>query len=154
MLENYNPVHEKRLVNRLQAYWESLREGEHLPAFSKFNQNYVADMWESCLLFYVSHNGEQKLYHCESVGKQLTLGFGHDLKDIYISSRNKMVLPGANLMQYMDKAITDKSFVMSSGQFINYRNKVVKYRDCILPFIDHSENITHLIIGISWREFD
>ncbi|HCR85606.1 MAG TPA: hypothetical protein DIV86_02900 [Alphaproteobacteria bacterium] len=154
MLENYTPVHEKRLVNRLKNYWDNIKPENSVPEYNRFNKNFIADMWENCMLFYVINNGDQKLYHCEHVGSQLTISFGNELKDAYVSSRNKLLLPGANLMKYMDIALSKKDFIMSSGQFVNYKNKIVKYRDCILPFTDNNSNISYLIVGISWREFN
>lgn len=149
-----NHIHEKRLVNRLKSYWEAVKTEGKLPQYSKFNKNLIADMWDNCLLFCVSYDGSEKIYHCEYVGQQLSLAFGKELKDVYISSKNRLVLPGANLMQYLDKSLLDKDFVMSSGQFVNFRDKIVKYRDCILPFTDKNGNINYLLVGISWREFN
>jgi hypothetical protein len=155
MLDSTIFISEKRLVNRLRMYWDHIKTGDTIPLFAKFNQNYIADMWDNCLLFFVSHNGNKtKFYHCDYVGKNLSLAFGTDLKDRYVSSKDKLVLPGANLIPYLDKVLEVKDFVMSSGQFVNYRNKIVKYRDCIMPFCDSSGNITNLVVGISWREFE
>lgn len=155
MLESAEFIHEKRLVNRLRMYWNYIRNDDILPNYSKFNQNYIADMWNNCLLFSVSYTGrETKLYQCEYIGQNLSVAFGNDLKDRYISSKDRLILPGANLMEYLDKSLTEKKFTMSSGQFVNYRDKIVKYRDCILPFADKNRNVSHLVTGISWREFD
>lgn len=155
MLESAEFIHEKRLVNRLRMYWSYVRDEDILPDYRKFNQNYIADMWDNCLLFSVSYSGQAtKLYQCEYIGQNLSVAFGNDLKDRYISSKDRLILPGANLMDYLDKSLNEKKFTMSSGQFVNYRDKIVKYRDCILPFADNNKNVSHLVAGISWREFD
>jgi hypothetical protein len=42
--------------------------------------------------------------------------------------------------------------LVDMGQFINAGNKVVKYRSCLLPF-GTGNKVTHIIAGLSWREF-
>ena len=155
MLDSAKFIHEKRLVHRLKMYWDHIRQDDKIPKYSKFNQNYIADMWDNCLVFYVSYSSrDNKLYHCEYVGQNLSVAFGSDLKDRYISSKDRLILPGSNLLSYLDKTSEVKEFIMSSGQFVNYRNKIVKYRDCILPFAGKDDDVSCLIVGISWREFD
>lgn len=145
---------ERRMVNRLKSYWESLRKQNELPIFEHFNQNSVADMWDSCLSFNVtSSSGGKKMYQCNFVGNDLNKAFGKDLKDRYVSSADKRVLPGANLMESLDNSVDSKVFVLSAGQFVNSDHKIVKYRDCVMPFTNFEGTVTNLVVGISWKAF-
>ncbi len=155
MLNNTENISERRLVNRLKSYWDSLREEADTPLFQKFNQNSIIDMWENCMHFQATATTQRKkIYQCKFVGKNLISAFGKELKDRYVSSYDKRILPGSNLAEAMDNSCDNRVFVLSSGQFVNNENKIVKYRDCIMPFSNFDDNITDLIIGISWRSFN
>lgn len=144
---------ERRLVNRLKNYWDMLRGESDIPNFAKFNSAQIADMWQNCMSFSVTLTaGRKKMYQCNFVGENVSAGFGKDLKDRYVSSHDKRILPGANLTEAMDDAVDNRLFVLSAGQFVNFQNKIVKYRDCIMPFGDDN-NVTNVVVGISWKAF-
>lgn len=154
MLNSTNIANERRLVVRLKNYWDSLLEDNtKIPSFTKFNSSFIHDMWDNCMHFEISGKEKQKLYRCEYVGKNLVEGFGKDLESKYISSYDKRLMPGANLLSFMDESVDKIDFVLSQGQFVNHNNKIVKYRNCILPFCDHEDRVKHLIVGLSWRAF-
>ena len=153
MLQDTKIVNERRLVIRLQSYWDTIRQQDPLPDFNKFNQNSIPDIWDSCMLFKVSDAGNKKMYQCAYVGRQLIEGFGKDLENRYVSLHDKRMLPGSNIVEFLEKTIESKSVMLSQGQFVNHQNKIVKYRDCILPFSDRTGKIKQLVVGISWRAF-
>lgn len=148
-------VSEKRLVNRLHKFWQMMKqEDEEIPEFSKFNQNKIADMWENCVLFSVVNDGLVKMYHCEYVGLNLKSAFGKDLTGKYTNSKNQYEPPGRKFIEYLDKCLADKEFIMSQGSFVNDEDRIVKYRDCIMPFRSYDGKITHIVAGVSWKAFD
>lgn len=153
MEEGANILSERRLVFRLKEYWNKIRADEEVPNFGKFNIGAVQDVWENCMQFEVSSGGSKKLYQCSYLGESLVEGFGKELKDRYVSSYDKRVMPGSNLLDLMDNTVDSKEFTLSQGQFVNHNNKIVKYRNCILPFVDGGKKIKHLIVGLSWRAF-
>ncbi|MDX1949257.1 MAG: hypothetical protein SFT90_02005 [Rickettsiales bacterium] len=151
---NTENISERRLVNRLKSYWDNLRENAETPLFQKFNQNSIIDMWDNCMHFQANATSQRKkIYQCKHIGKNLTIAFGKELKDRYVSSYDKRILPGSNLAEAMDNACDNRVFVLSSGQFVNKGNIVIKYRDCIMPFCNIDDTITDLVIGISWKSF-
>jgi hypothetical protein len=152
-VNNAELVSEKRLVNRLKNYWDLLRGSESIPEYVKFNKAAIADMWTNCIVVSVSNAGKQKVYKYEHVGNSAAEAFGKNLTGVYASSYEKSLMPGSNLMTYLDKSVDERSFLISQGQFVNLENKIVKFRDCMLPFIDLNGNITYVLIGLSWRSF-
>jgi len=150
---NTKIVNEQRLVVRLQNYWDSVRKEELMPEYIKFNNNSIFDLWESCMVFKVASAGERYVYQCNFVGEDLKIGFGKDLENRYVTDNDKRLLPGSNLAEFMNKCVVGKKVIISQGQFVNFENKIVKYRDCILPFCDNTERVSHLIVGISWKAF-
>lgn len=153
MLYDANIANERRLVARLKNYWDNIREDEGVPNIGKFNINSVQDIWGNCMLFDISSGGTKKVYQCSHVGDLLVEGFGKDLKNRYVSSYDKRLMPGSNLLEFMDESVNKKDFILSQGQFVNHKDKIVKYRNCILPFVNSAGTIRHLVIGLSWRAF-
>jgi hypothetical protein len=133
MVEN---ISEKRLVNRLQNYWHSIRGGKLAPPFSKFNRSAISDMWENCIHLTVINKTEDEKankFKVEYMGNLLKEAFVHDLKGQYLSETDRSILPGSGFANHMEVVLREKVFNKSEGQFINAHNKIVKYRDCILP---------------------
>lgn len=147
-------VSEKRLVNRLKNYWDLLRGQEPIPEYVKFNHGAIAEMWSNCIVVSVNNpNSKQKIYRYEHMGPSASEAFGKNLTGVYASSYEKSLMPGSNLMSYIDKTVDERSFLISQGQFVNMENKIVKFRDCMLPFVDLHNNINYVLVGLSWRAF-
>lgn len=153
MLSVNENVYEKRMVVRLQAFWDRMRGQNDVPLSTGFSGNALEDIWQSCLTIKVTTTKEKNLYFCEHVGSQLKQALGKDLKDKYFSSYETGGIVGRDFIKVLDESISTKKCVVSQGQFINPQSKVVKYRDCILPFKNNDNQIDMLIIGISWRSF-
>lgn len=145
---------ERRLSDRLEKYWFMIKGEFVMPPYSHFNQSLIQDMWNNCLVFKVVFSQDTKMYRCEFVGENLKAAFAPDLLGRSFSSNRVQVMPGSNIAEFMDKAIQTQTPVKSSGQFIGNKSKIVKYRDCILPFSDASgTKVNHLIVAVSWRSF-
>lgn len=152
-MNNAEFVSERRLVNRLKGFWDMAKGAEELPPYNKFNKGSIDDLWNNCILVSVNSSSKQIMYKYEHVGKSAIEAFGKDLTGVYASSYEKSLLHGSNLLKYLDKSIEERSFLVSQGQFVNAEDKIIKFRDCILPFADGGGNISHLLVGLSWRSF-
>jgi hypothetical protein len=152
-VNNAEFVSERRLVNRLKSYWDLSRGSAELPLFSHFNKSTIEDIWKNCILVSVTNSGRQILYKYDHVGESAVEAFGKDLTGIYASSYEKSLMHGSNLLKYLDKSVEERSFLVSQGQFVNAEDKIIKFRDCILPFVDTQNNVSNLVIGLSWRAF-
>jgi hypothetical protein len=144
---------ERRLVVRLRKYWDFLRGEDNLPNYAKFNKSAIDDVLQSCILCSVAHSGKSMMFKYEYLGKDAVDAFGIDLTGQYAANTDRRI-PGVNFLKFMTKAIESKDFTSAQGQFVNDNNKIVKYRDCILPFLDSHGNIAYLVVGLSWRSFD
>jgi hypothetical protein len=145
---------EQRLVSKLNHYWDSIKlEGQSIPAFSQFNKSDVSDLWQNCVMASVTYVGPQKIYKYEHVGEKAQEAFGTDLTGKIDSTFEKSPSNVSNILKYMDKATAEKKLILSEGQFINHDEKLVKFRDCVLPFTNNNNIISHIIIGLSWKAF-
>lgn len=150
--KTHNLMLEQRLTYRLIQYWERLRRDQPLPVIEWFNPAVVQDLWPQCLKLTVFSMKDAYSYHYEYVGEALITMFGKNLSGERISS-SMIHSPGFNILAKLDHVIQHPTPAIEEGQFINNHSKIVKYRCCLLPFGPNITQITHCIIGISWRAY-
>lgn len=147
---------EQRLTIRLISYWDRLRGAAPMPMIQQFNTATIQDLWPYCLrLTLEPANGNTVNYRYDYLGKKITEIYGRDLTGQVASSMIHN-LPGSAILKQVDKVIADPEPMEDAGQFINAKSRVVKYRSCLLPFGQMQSGITqvtHMIVGLSWREF-
>ncbi len=145
-------MHDKRLSDRLTTYWYQLCRDQHLPLFSKFNSAAIDDIWDSCILFTVHTSPNHgKSYTFYQMGDKVRKLYQEDLIGNSLKPKQKM-FKGAAVIKRIDEAVKNAEPITDHGQFIGENNKVVKFRSCLLPF-GNEKGVTHVIAGLSWREF-
>jgi hypothetical protein len=146
-------MNEHRLPDRLIGYWNNLRKESPMPDYSHFNASSIADIWQSCVLFTVSPAVENKPFvlNFYQVGDKVREVYGKDMIGRSFNTAQRH-FQGAAIVRHIDSIIESPAPLTDTGQFINERNKVVKYRSCMLPF-GRDKKVSHVIVGLSWREF-
>lgn len=148
-------ISEKRLTDRLEKYWELVKGAASLPSFHKFNTHAITDIEDFCIVFEVRRTDNAFNLIFKFIGREIEQAFGKNLLGEYINKGNENhYIPGINLINAMKQSYNEKQPLKSSGQFINKNNKLIKYRDGIYPFSDNQKDITHLVVGFSFKEFD
>ena len=143
---------DKRLTTRLTDYWNLLKKDSVLPEYSKFNNAAIADIWPSCFMLAVQPSTEKtRNYKYVSIGDKLVTLYGEDVTGNYVNSKQRH-FKGAAIIKHVDKVTDGQEPLYDSGQFVNNKNKIVKFRSCLLPFGNHN-GVTHVLAGLSWREF-
>jgi hypothetical protein len=145
-----------RLTSRLIGLWKRLGDDEQMPDFSKLNVSNIDELWQNCMvLIPLPHSGTSrtqtalKMYH---IGRKLREVIGNAAVGNYIIARAQQ-FAGNKIIQRVDEVINQPQPVEESGQFVNDRHKIVKYRSCLLPFGNPQQGVTHVLVGLSWREF-
>ena len=142
-----------RLTDRLSAYWNMLRRDNTMPEFAQFNLSAISDLWQQCILFTVQpgQNGKPHAVGFYMLGDRVKSIYGGDMqgRTIYPSMKH---FQGASIVRRVDEVIAAPKAMYDEGQFVNEGSKIVKYRSCLLPF-GKDGNVTHLLAGLSWREF-
>ncbi len=144
---------QQRLIERLISHWDLLKKSGNAPEFSRLNISSLIDIWPSCLVVREQPRGENgvPLYQFVEVGDKLLSIFPDNPVGSYFSS-NMKVMPAARLMRRMSELTIDGAPLVDEGQFVNQMSKVVKFRSCLVPF-GTNDKITHVVVGLSWREF-
>ncbi len=151
--ESLRMSHEQRLIDRLTSYWTLLRKDAPLPEFVQFNISAIEDVWSQCVLFTVQPTaaGQNPNVNFYNVGDKVKALYGDVAgRSVNTGQRN---FQGAAIVRRMGEVIASPQPVYDSGQFVNERSKVVKYRSCLLPFGNRDGKVTHVVAGLSWREF-
>lgn len=145
-------MYEKRLTQRLTRYWDTLKKEETMPPFQKFNPSAIDDIWDHCLLLAVNDNNPDKLsYSYYRMGDKVKGLYKGDVIGQTVNPKMKGS-QGAGIVKKVGEVLENPEPFYDNGQFINGNNKVVKFRSCMLPFGSNG-HVTHVIVGLSWREF-
>ena len=62
-------------------------------------------------------------------------------------------VPGTSVIKKLDASLPMREPVLEQGSLINNDDKMIKYRSCILPFGNKKFDVSHAIIGLSWKIF-
>lgn len=144
---------EQRLGERLLSYWNVLRKDQKMPDFSHFNPSAIDDIWQQCVLFTVSPavNNKSSALNFYQIGDKLGNIYGANMVGRTFNAGQKH-FQGAAIVRRMEQMLENPEPMNDQGQFINEKSKIVKYRSCLLPF-GRNGRVTHIITGLSWREF-
>lgn len=147
-------ISEKRLVKRLTDYWSRIKGDAHLPLIMKFNHHALEDVWPFCFQLSVQADDTHQTatYKYDYVGEEIVNAYGRDMTGERVNSSIHGI-PGGSIINKIDEMVTLRDVIIEQGKFINDKDKVVKYRTCLLPFSSGHDEVTHVIAGLSWRAF-
>jgi len=147
---------DKRLTKQLTDYWSHICRGRALPPWEFFNAGAIEDIWKQCCVWQVETGGEGRKinqYTYEYVGRGLKGALGKDLTGMVFSSRLRQ-FPGARIAERIDEVVLQLHAqpITDEGVFVNEKDKIVKFRSCMLPF-GRKGKVTHVVMGLSWKVF-
>lgn len=144
---------DQRLIDRLTNYWNLIRKDDPVPEFVKFNISAIEDVWAQCVLFTVqpTAEGQSPVVNFYTIGENVKALYGHAQGRTVTAGQRHF--QGAAIVGKVGQVIAAPQPMYDQGQFVNERSKVVKYRSCLLPFGTRDGRITHVVAGLSWREF-
>jgi hypothetical protein len=152
MQETQN-IYEKRLTERMRMFWEGMRDNDDIPIYSRFNGNSLGDIWGSCLGIKVTNSNGKNIFQFNYEGEKIKKTLEKDLKFKYITPSENSGIINRNFINSLNECVETRKIVMSEGQFVTEKGRVIKYRDCILPFKKVDGKVDVLIVGISWKMF-
>ena len=145
-------MYEKRLTHRLTSYWESLKNEDTLPLFQKFNSAAIQDVWDYCMLLAVNDTGGKEVgYSYYKLGDKVRELYSTDVAGQSFNPKHRGA-QNSKITQRVGEIVEQKTPLYDEGKFVNERSKIVKFRSCMLPF-GQNNSVTHIVVGLSWREF-
>lgn len=147
-------MQEQRLIDRLTGYWNLVRKDAEMPDFGQFNASAIEDVWGQCVLFTVqpAAPGKAPAINFYRVGDKVKTMYGQDMTGRPVGGGQRY-FQGASIVRKVGDVISHPSPMYDNGQFVNEKSKVVKYRSCLLPFGNRDGKVTHIVAGLSWREY-
>ncbi len=145
---------ENRLVHRLERYWTLLKKEAKLPDFAQFNPSAISDIWPQCVLFVVQMSNEMAppVVSFHTIGEGLSTIYGNDMLGKTVSA-SQGHFQGAKIIRRFQEVITTPQILFDEGQFVANGSTIVKYRSCLLPFSSKDQQVSHIVAGLSWREY-
>lgn len=146
---------ENRLVVRLKNYWERIKKDSPMPDFKKNNPAMIEDLWSQCFVLAV----------LPPVGSNYKYDFlGDKVKDVYRRDLTGSTVdlqgsqfPNSIVSKHL-KEVGESAFSLNQpledeGQTPSVGGKFIKYRIVMLPFGGDKQGVTHILVGLSFREF-
>ncbi len=145
---------EQRLSVRLVTMWDKLAELNPPPMFAQMNQGTISDIWAQCAVIRLEQGG------ADHADPTFTFDYiGDKSRSLLTSVQEGRMLRLNGLSREVKKFLEDVpqvirsvSTTVSSGTLAGIRNKLIKYRICLLPFTNNSGAVSHIMVGFSWIE--
>jgi hypothetical protein len=146
-------MHTQRLSDILTKYWELIKKDNGMPNYSAVNKASLAGSWEQCLTVKTQPTaaGTPPRFQCVEAGAKIDALFGRKLVGEVFTPKQKH-LSAARIMARLEEVWHAPAPLYDEGQFVSETHKTVKFRSCLLPF-GHAGEVTHILVGLSWREF-
>jgi hypothetical protein len=142
----YRPE-ERRLVLRLMAYWDDLRDEKDYPAYGDLKRETIGDDWSHCYVLRVGATPNASTF--EHVGEL----FRPDLPEAGVTQVSEC--PHGTLLHaathYIDRVLTKRVPISLGGQ-ANLGAESVLYRSILLPLSSDGHEIDYLLGAANYRE--
>jgi hypothetical protein len=141
----YRPE-ERRLVLRLMAYWDDLRDERDFPTFDEIDPRVIGDDWTHCATLAVREpSSESQFMHLGEI-------YRPGLPDAGVTRLADC--PHGTLLQastnYIDRVL-QKKVPVSLGGHAHLGGDSVLYRSILLPLSRDGETIDHVLGGANFR---
>jgi hypothetical protein len=142
-------MYEQRLTLRLLRYWELVRKDKPFPEITHFNTASIEEIWPYC--FMVSFGKKKSTFTYDYMGEAIATLYGRDLTGMTIDYTMTQ-FPGAVIHRKLPEVIETAGPMHDDGHFVSEEG-LIKYRACFLPFGNEKKEITHVVVGLSYRKF-
>lgn len=147
-------MHDNRLTTRLIDYWNRLKKDDVIPDFKRNNPAMIEDLWDQCFVLYIIPP-DCSAYRYEYLGEKIKEMYGRDITGTFVDLKNRQFLNAVIIprLQVMKSLLDMKTPQEDSGQLPTKTRQFVKYRIIMLPFGSEQSGVTHIVVGVSYREF-
>lgn len=145
---------EQRLTIRLVTMWDKLAELNPPPLFAQLNKGSISDIWPQCAVIRLEQVGvdaNDPLLAFDYIGdksRSLLMNI-HEGKMMRFNGLNRET---KKFLEDVPNVIHTVNTIITSGTLAGIRNKLIKYRICLLPFTNTTGDVSHIMVGFSWIE--
>jgi hypothetical protein len=143
---------EKRISTRLVHYWQALKGIREVPLESDIDPLQLKDIWSDCFLIQVNDIKRGRDYNYTILGENIVKAYGYDLDS---EDTPPLVGPVADrLTSKFQEVILTKRPVRDEGQFLNRQNKLIKFRQVLVPFSMDGTNVFSVFGAMRYKSLD
>lgn len=137
-----------RIDDVLLNYWGQLtHETDALPREAVIDPEAIESIWDDCFLVQITPDNH---YRYDYLGKNLIDAYGEDFT---VEEADTLVTPTTHrAIEIFSKVVASKQPTWDSGEFVNSKHMLIKYRQYLLPF-GEGEKVTHILGGMRWKVY-
>lgn len=140
---------ERRITGRLKKYWTKLSDGRMFPRESEIQPSFISDMWDYCFIVKADNSCKRQDYKYTYLGQKIPDSYKRELRGINIQTLAN--LDAGNLENEYEKVLAWKRPVISNSENTIDVDKVIRFRQVLLPLGDDGINITSILGCMSYR---
>jgi len=139
---------ESRLTTRLIKYWKSLKGIHNVPLEKNIDNTAIADLWDYCFILRVKEIKDEIDYRYDYIGKNIKNAY---MKDLSEGDNILINLEASGLHDKYMELIRLKRPIENQGTYINNNDKIIKFRQCMIPFSSDGKNVTTIIGAMNYK---
>ena len=144
----YRPT-ERRLVLRLMAYWDDLRDDRRFPTMAEIDPDIIGDDWAHCYLLEAASPPINSSF--KHVGTIFDPEMPEHGVDTMLDCPHGTLLHAAT--HYLDRVL-QKKVPISLGGSATLGPDPVLYRSVLLPLSEDGETVDHVLGGANYKWVD
>lgn len=149
-LSYYSKINkERRITGRLKKYWTKLSDGRMFPRESEILPSMISDMWDYCFIVKADNSCKKEDYQYTYLGQKIPDAYKRELRGISIQTLAS--LDAGNLEHEYEKVLAWKRPVISNSENTIGMDKVIRFRQVLLPLGEDGINITSILGCMSYR---
>jgi hypothetical protein len=138
---------ERRLLIRLEDYWQSLRQSSCGPFFEDFQPSRNPVPWENCFIAYVSGQGAELAF--DHIGASIIALFKPDRTNL--PDREWLLDTITSWFGEIGNVLETARPARGEGRFYRPKGLVALYRSVLLPFVDAKREPAYVIGATTYR---
>jgi len=139
---------ESRLTSRLIKYWKSLKGINNVPLEKNIDNTLISDLWDNCFILRVHEINRSIDYRYDYIGKNICEAY---TKDLSRGDNILINLEASGLHEKYIEIIRLKRPIEHQGTYINNNDKIIKFRQCMIPFSSDGKNVTTIIGAMNYK---
>ena len=149
----YNKPNQRRerLTTILKDYWDIVRRNNSFPIESVFDFRRVDDIWDNCFLVEADNKTLENDYSFKHIGKEIKKAYKNELSDVQID--RIVTTHASHLAMEFEKVLAMKMPVYYEGEITIDKDRLMKYRQILLPLGKDDINIKSIMGGFSYKMF-
>jgi len=138
---------ERRITEQLILYWQKLRLDRAYPDIGDIKKDDLDELWDDCFIIEFEYINSALTHTFNFIGDNIS-----DIAGKNVPKEQILSFIGNNLASQYERVLETKRPLIEEAEFKNLNNKVIKYRQILLP-VGSDSSITHILGGVRFKEF-